>query len=121
MGGVEPPPPALRITVHGATPLPDKVDAVCQFKQSPGICRHGQLLSPLHSSCRQGYAATLLCSSWQAQWSEVMVKAFTDADALAAATHGTMCLPHSQWMLQTWQWVQFSSSWCMVFGNPWPF
>ena len=60
------------------------------------------------------------------QWSDAMVKAFQVAKtALTRATmltHPRHNAPTSpQWMLKIWWWVQFSSSWCMVFGNPWHF
>ena len=114
-----------RITSHGATPLPDKVEAICQFKQpvTPGVCWYGKLLLPLPSGRSQDNAAALVGKPRILQWSDAMVKAFQDAKtALARAT----MLMHPRHNAPTSLTVDasdlaFSSSWCMVFGNPWHF
>ena len=52
------------ITHAGVMPLPNKVDAITQFKQPVGqglarICGHGQFLLKVHPSCCTDDAATL--------------------------------------------------------------
>ena len=85
-----------RITAHGVSPLPDKVEAICQFKQpvtvkglQEFVCMvnfyhrfipaAAKIMHPLFTALT-GKPKTL-------QWSDAMVRAFEDAkSALAGAT-----------------------------------
>ena len=98
---------------QGRGHLPVQAASYCQG--SPGVCWYDKLLPPLPSGRRQDNAAALSALAGKPrtlQWSDAMVKAFQDAKTTLA--RATMHQPHSQWMLQIWQTVQFSSS----FGVP---
>ena len=85
-----------RITSHGATPLPDKVEAVCKFKQPVtvkglqefvGMVNFYRRFIPAAARIMQPLFLALAGKPRTLQWSDGMVKAFTHAKtALAGAT-----------------------------------
>lgn len=85
-----------RITSHGASPLPDKVEAICQFQRPVtvkglqefvGMVNFYRRFIPAAAGIMQPLFSALAGKAKFLQWNDVMMTAFQDAkSALAGAT-----------------------------------
>ena len=80
------------ITKHGATLLPSKVtpsenSQAFNSQRTPGVCRHGEFLSPFCARSSQHYATPVQGKLKVLQWNDQMISALNlTKEALASAT-----------------------------------